>query len=83
MLLQAVAFWTTAAEHSCISEKLCKSASVPKRNKMWVGIAHEISMHKKKKKERKQKENALLKMSTFDCLCNVKMRNKFSGKLTI
>ena len=58
--MQAVAFWTIIAEHCCIFEKLCKSVSVPRRNKTWVGRAHEVSMWKKKNKT-KQKENTLLK----------------------
>lgn len=65
MLLRAAVFWTIAAEHCCIFEKLCKSASVPKRNKMWVGRAHEVSVHKEKRKKGKH----FTKMPSFDCLC--------------
>lgn len=61
--MQAVAFWTIIAEHCCIFEKLCKSLSVPKTNKMWVGRAHEVSVCKerKNKSQTNQKENTLLK----------------------
>lgn len=64
--MQAVAFWTITAEHCCIFEKLCKSLSVPKRNKMWVGRAHEASTCKEKKpKQNKRKRKHIAEMSTF------------------
>lgn len=66
--MQAVAFWTITAEHCCIFEKLCKSVSVPKRNKMWVGKAHEVRVCKKKKTQNKTKGKHIAKTSTFDCL---------------
>lgn len=87
--MQAVAFWTIIAEHCCIFEKLCKSLSVPKTNKMWVGRAHEISVCKERKKQitNKPKGKHVAKMSTFDGLSKrricLKMKNKFSEKLTV
>jgi len=84
--MQAVAFWTTAVEHYCIFEKLCKRVSVPKRNKMWAGRAHKVSVCKEKKPNI-TKRKRIAKTSTFDCLSkkrtHLKMKNKFSGKLTI
>lgn len=61
--MQTVAFWTTVAEHCCIFEKLCKSLSVPKTNKMWVGRVHEVSVCKerKNKSQTNGKKKTLLK----------------------
>lgn len=65
--MQAVAFWAIIAEHCCIFEKLCKSLSVPKTNKMWAGRVHEVSVCKKRKNQSQtnQKENTLLKCLPF------------------
>lgn len=87
--MQAVAFWTIIAEHCCIFEKLCKSLSVPKTNKMWAGRAHEVSVRKerKNKPQTNQKEKHFAKMSAFEGLSKrricLKMKNKLSEKLTM